>query len=196
MSRRAGIVASLSIFRMSITTGDYVRCFVRNHAAFLNEVSTVTLDAIVESLLITERATGDMVSLTEVAAVANRGLEGDRYFHNRGSFSHWPGRGRDVTLIEAEVLASLPANCAISAAQARRNIVTRGVRLNHLVGQYFELGEVVLYGVRLCDPCSHLDKLTRPGVMAALAGRGGLRADIVEAGVIRVGDKILEVSSR
>jgi len=137
-----------------------------------------------------------MVSLTEVAAVANRGLEGDRYFHNRGSFSHWPGRGRDVTLIEAEVLASLPANCAISAAQARRNIVTRGVRLNHLVGQYFELGEVVLYGVRLCDPCSHLDKLTRPGVMAALAGRGGLRADIVEAGVIRVGDKILEVSSR
>lgn len=156
----------------------------------------MTLDAIVESLLITERATGDMVSLTEVAAVANRGLEGDRYFHNRGSFSHWPGRGRDVTLIEAEVLASLPANCAISAAQARRNIVTRGVRLNHLVGQYFELGEVVLYGVRLCDPCSHLDKLTRPGVMAALAGRGGLRADIVEAGVIRVGDKILEVSSR
>ena len=156
----------------------------------------MTLDAIVEGLLITEWATGDMVSLKEVAAVADRGLEGDRYFHRRGSFSHWPGRGRDVTLIEAEVLASLPANCAISAAQARRNIVTSGVRLNNLVGQYFQLGEVVLYGVRLCDPCSHLEKLTRPGVMAELAGRGGLRADVIEAGVIRVGDKILEALPR
>ena len=163
---------------------------------FLNEVSTVTLDAIVEGLLITEWATGEMVSLTEVAAVADRGLEGDRYFHRKGSFSHWPGRGRNVTLIEAEVLASLPANCAISAAQARRNIVTSGVRLNNLVAQYFQLGEVVLYGVRLCDPCSHLERLTRPGVMSALAGRGGLRADVVEGGVIRRGDKVLEVSSR
>ena len=154
----------------------------------------MTLDAIVEGLLITEWATGDMVSLKEVAAVADRGLEGDRYFHRRGSFSHWPGRGRNVTLIEAEVLASLPTNCAISAAQARRNIVTSGVRLNNLVGQYFQLGEVVLYGVRLCDPCSHLEKLTRPGVMAGLAGRGGLRADVIEGGVIRVGDVLAAIS--
>jgi len=156
----------------------------------------VTIESIVEGLLITEWATGDMVSLAEVVAVANRGLAGDRYFHNKGSFSHWPGRGRDVTLIEAEVLASLPATCAISAAQARRNIVTSGVRLNHLVGRYFQMGEVVLYGVRLCDPCSHLDQLTRPGVMAALVGRGGLRADIIEGGVIRIGDEILLVSSQ
>ena len=189
-------MASLSIFRMSIATADYVRCFARNHATFLNEVSTVTIEAIVEDLLITERATGGMLSLTEVAAVAGRGLEGDRYFHNRGSFSHWPGRGRHVTLIEAEVLASLPTDCAINAAQARRNIVTSGVRLNNLVGQYFQLGVVVLYGVRLCDPCAHLDKLTRPGVMAALVGRGGLRADVIEGGVIRVGDKVLEVLPR
>ena len=149
----------------------------------------------VEGLFIAERATRKMVSQAEVVAVADRGLEGDRYFHNRGSFSHWPGRGRNATLIEAEVLASLPANCAISAAQARRNIVTSGVRLNNLVGQYFQVGEVVLYGVRLCDPCSHLEKLTRPGVMSALAGRGGLRADIIESGVIRVGDVIAGISS-
>ena len=149
----------------------------------------------VEGLFIAERATRKMVSQAEVVAVADRGLEGDRYFHNRGSFSHWPGRGRNATLIEAEVLASLPANCAISAAQARRNIVTSGVRLNNLVGQYFQVGEVVLYGVRLCDPCFHLEKLTRPGVMAALAGRGGLRADIIEGGVIRVGDVIVGISS-
>ena len=163
---------------------------------FLNEVSTVMLEGSVEDLFIAERATGDMVSLAEVVAVADRGLEGDRYFHRRGSFSRWPGRGRDVTLIEAEVLSSLPASCAISGAQARRNILTRGLRLNALVGQFFQLGEVVLYGVRLCDPCSHLDKLTRPGVMAALVGRGGLRADIIEGGVIRIGDEILLVSSQ
>ena len=154
----------------------------------------MTLEAMVEDLFITEWASADMVSQAEVVAVADRGLEGDRYFYRRGSYSHWPGRGRDVTLIEAEVLASLSASCAISGAQARRNIVTRGIRLNDMVGHYFQLGAVVLYGVRLCEPCPHLDKLTHPGVMAALVGRGGLRADIVEGGVIRVGNVIAGIS--
>ncbi len=144
----------------------------------------------VEGLFIAERATGDMVSLKDVAAVADRGLEGDRYFYRRGSYSHWPGRGRDVTLIEAEVLASLPENCAISAAQARRNIVTSGVRLNNLVGQYFQLGEVVLYGVRLCEPCAHLEQLTHPGIMTALNNRGGLRADIIKGGTLYLGGSV------
>jgi len=156
----------------------------------------MALEGRVEGLFITGRASADMVSLAEVVAVADRGLEGDRYFYRRGSYSHWPGRGRDVTLIEAEVLESLSASCAISEAQARRNIVTRGLRLNDMVGQFFRLGEVVLYGVRLCEPCPHLDKLTQPGVMAALVGRGGLRADVIEGGVIRVGDKVLEVLPR
>ena len=148
----------------------------------------------VEGLFIAEWASTDMVSQAEVVAVADLGLKGDRYFYRRGSYSHWPGRGRDVTLIEAEVLASLSASCAISGAQARRNIVTRGLRLNALVGQVFRLGEVVLCGVRLCEPCPHLDKLTHPGVMAALVGKGGLRADIIEGGVIRVGDVIADIS--
>ena len=149
----------------------------------------------VDGLFIARHASGKMMSLPEVLAVADRGLKGDRYFYCRGHYSHWPGRGRDVTLIEAEVLASLPASCAISAAQARRNIVTRGLRLNNRVGQFFRLGEVVLCGVRLCEPCLYLDTLTRPGVMAALAGRGGLRADIITGGVIRVGDVIADISA-
>jgi hypothetical protein len=194
--RRAGIVASLSIFRMSIATGGYVRCFAGNYFTFLIEVSTVAFEGRVEGLFIAGQASADMVSLAEVVAVADRGLEGDRYFYRRGSYSHWPGRGRDVTLIEAEVLTSLPDSCAISGAQARRNIVTRGLRLNNLVGQFFQMGEVVLYGVRLCEPCPHLDKLTRPGVMATLVGRGGLRADIIESGVIRVGDVVSGISAQ
>jgi MOSC domain-containing protein YiiM len=161
---------------------------------FLNEVSTVVLEGRVEGLLIASCASGEMVSLSEVQAVADRGLKGDRYFYGRGHYSHWPGQGRDVTLIEAEVLASLPASCAISAAQARRNIVTRDFRLNDRVGQFFRLGEVILYGVRLCEPCLYLDTLTRSGVMAALAGRSGLRADIMTSGVIHVGDVIADVS--
>lgn len=154
----------------------------------------MTPEAIVEGLFITKRAGGQMVSQPEVVAVAGCGLEGDRYLHNRGTFSHWPGRGRNATLIEAEVLASLSASYAISAAQARRNILTSGIRLNNLVGQYFQLGEVVLYGARLCEPCRHLEKLTRPCVGAALVGRGGLRADIIEGGVIHIGAVIAGIS--
>ena len=145
----------------------------------------------VEGLFIAPRACAASVSVLNVLAVVGRGLEGDRYYYQRGSFSHWPGRGRDVTLIEAEVLDAMPASCAISGAESRRNIVTRGLRLNALVGKYFQLGEVVLYGVRLCDPCAHLDTLTSPGAMSALADRGGLRADIVEGGLMSSGDPIV-----
>ncbi len=186
----------MSVFRMSITTGDDVSCLLRNYFIFLNGVSIVIFEGCVEGLFLAGRANGEMESRAKVVAVADRGLEGDRYFYNRGSFSHWPGRGRHVTLIEVEVLASLPLSCAISAAQARRNILTKGIGLNNLVGEYFRVGAVVLYGVRLCDPCSHLDRLTRPGVMAALKRRGGLRADVVTCGVICVGDKVLAAASK
>jgi len=162
----------------------------------MSGVSSVAIEAKIEGLFITAHASETLMSRAEVVAVTGRGLEGDRYFYQWGSYSHWPGRGRDVTLIEAEVLASLPDSCAISGAQARRNIVTRGLCLNALVGQFFRLGEVLLYGVRLCEPCPHLESLTQPGLMDALIGRGGLRADIIEGGVIRVGDGLREVSSR
>ncbi len=166
-----------------------------NHGVFMSEVSSVAIEARVAGLFIAPHAREALVSMAEVVAVADRGLEGDRYFYQRGSYSRWPGRGRDVTLMESEVLASLPAPCAITGAQARRNIVTRGLRLNALVGQFFRLGEVLLYGVRLCEPCPHLDTLTQPGVMAALLGRGGLRADIIEGGVIRLGDGVSALAS-
>jgi len=166
-----------------------------NHGVFMSEVSSVAIEASVAGLFIAAHAREALVSMAEVVAVAERGLEGDRYFYQRGSYSHWPGRGRDVTLIESEVLASLPARSAITGAQARRNIVTRGLRLNALVGQFFRLGEVLLYGVRLCEPCPHLDTLSQPGVMAALLGRGGLRADVIEGGVIRLGDGVSALAS-
>jgi hypothetical protein len=124
--------------------------------------------------------------IERVRAVAGAGLIGDRYFAGVGTWSEYPVQtGRDLTLIEAEVLEAV----AITGAQARRNIVTCGVRLNQLVGQRFRLGAVECYGDRLCEPCSHLARLTGIKV-ETLVHRGGLRADILTDGEIRVGDLI------
>src|ERR671924_1086306 len=98
-----------------------------------------------------------MKSVKEVRAVSGKGLEGDRYFNRTGTFSNQPGTGRDVTLIELEALEALQRDYAIelNPSQSRRNIVTRGVPLNHLVGIEFTLGGLTLCGTRLCEPCSH-----------------------------------------
>ena len=133
-----------------------------------------------------------MKSSNEVRAVAGKGLEGDRYFSQTGTYSNQPGSGRDVTLIEIEAIEALKRDYGIelNPGESRRNIVTRGVPLNHLVGREFKIGEVTLRGTRLCEPCSHLQKLTQQGVMRGLVHRGGLRAEIVTSGMLQVGDAI------
>jgi MOSC domain-containing protein YiiM len=135
-----------------------------------------------------------MQPVTAVKVVAGSGLEGDRYFLRRGSFSNSPGGGREVTLIEVEAIEALHAKgIGLEAGAARRNLVTRDVPLNHLVGRTFQVGEVRLRGVRLCEPCAHLEALTQQGVLKELVHRGGLRADIVRGGTVRVGDPITGV---
>ena len=101
-------------------------------------------------------------------------------------------RGYDLTLIESEVLdrLMLPDGSQLAAAESRRNLVTRGIDLNALVGREFTIGSVRAFGQRLCEPCVHLQRLTRPGVVAGLVRRGGLRADILTDGEIRLGDTI------
>ncbi len=144
------------------------------------------------SIHIAQAGAGPMMSINEVRAVAGKGLEGDRYFKKVGTYSNNPGLGRDLTLIEMEAIEALKRDYGIdlSLGDSRRNIVTRGVPLNHLVGQDFKAGEVLLRGTRLCEPCSHLEKLTQKGVMRGLVHRGGLRAEILTQGIIRVGDAI------
>jgi MOSC domain-containing protein YiiM len=145
----------------------------------------------VESIHITPRKKGPAEAVERATAVAGRGLEGDRYFEGTGSFSHWPG-DRDLTLIEAEAIEELAAEGGIELepGEARRNVVTRGVDLNALVGRRFSVGAVECEGLELAPPCNHLQKLTRPGVLKGLAGRGGLRAAVVEGGEIAVGDAV------
>jgi MOSC domain-containing protein YiiM len=135
---------------------------------------------------------GPLASVAQALAAPGKGLEGDRYASGLGTYSDTPGLGREITLLEIEAIEALKRDYAveIDPGDSRRNIVTRGVALNHLVGREFTVGEARLRGVRLCEPCAHLERLTRRGVRAGLIHRGGLRAEILTRGAIRVGDPI------
>lgn len=125
-------------------------------------------------------------------AVAGRGLEGDRYFQDEQTPPEAQKPDQNVTLIESEALESLLSEhgVALDASEARRNLVTQNVALNHLVGRYFRVGELLFRGIRLCEPCSHLQKMTKPGVLEGLVHRGGLRAEILSDGALHVGDLV------
>jgi len=151
----------------------------------------------VVSVSIARNASQPMEALRQVRAVAGRGLEGDRYFNKEGTFSDNPNAtGRQVTLIEAEAIEALERDYRVTmdAKDARRNIVTSGVPLNHLVGKDFRVGEVRMRGVRLDEPCNHMASLVneelKDKIRLGLMHRGGLRADILSDGVIRVGDTV------
>ena len=133
-----------------------------------------------------------MMAVDSARAVLGAGFEGDRFWQGPGSTATKKGPDREVTLIEAETIEAVnrEGKVTIQPITSRRNIVTRGVALNHLVNHEFRVGSVVLRGLRLCEPCNHLEKLTEPGMLMALLHRGGLRAQVVEAGEIRVGDPI------
>lgn len=152
----------------------------------------MTYKGSVVSIHIAAQPGAPMSSQAQAHAVPGRGLEGDRYFEKIGTFSGHPGGGRQVTLIEVEAIESLRRDYQIvlDPGDGRRNIVTRGVPLNHLVGRDFRVGEVSLRGVRLCEPCSHLARLNNQTSLRGLVHRGGLRADILTEGTIHVGDPV------
>ena len=115
-----------------------------------------------------------------VTVVSGGGIEGDRY------------GDRDLTLFEAEAIEGLKADTGIELApnEIRRNVMTRGIALNDLLGRRIRIGEVEAIVTELCHPCAHLQQLTQPGVLRGLVDRGGLNADVVRGGAIRVGDSI------
>jgi hypothetical protein len=145
----------------------------------------------VEAIALAEQATGPMRAVTQVHALAGRGLDGDRYAAKAGTFTpdNDIARGYDLTLIEGEVLdhLTLPDGGKIDYAEARRNVITSGIDLNALVGRRFRVGDAECLGQRLCEPCSHLERLTAKGVLRELIHRGGLRADVLTDGQISNG---------
>jgi hypothetical protein len=155
----------------------------------------------VVSIHIAAEASAPMQSITEIRAFPGRGLQGDRYFARTGFYSKKSSRGgREVTLIEIEAVEAIFCGVRnaegarfgikLAAADTRRNIATSSVPLNHLVDREFWVGAVLMRGTRLCEPSKHLDDLTQRGVMSGLIHRGGLRAQILSEGVIRVGDNV------
>jgi hypothetical protein len=146
----------------------------------------VTGEGRVEQIVLSPAAEELPVAVQAARAIAGRGLEGDRYARGEGTFSSGGADGRALTLVEAEVLEQI----GLPGPDARRNVVTRGIALNPLVGRRFTIGEVECMGRRLCEPCAHLQRLTRPGVLAELVHRGGLRADILSDGEIAVGSVV------
>jgi MOSC domain-containing protein YiiM len=131
-------------------------------------------------------------AVDEVRAVPGLGLEGDRTYLAAERAGATTKPENEVTLIESEALEALARDYGVelTGATSRRNLLTRGVALNHFVGRDFRVGETTLHGLELCEPCGHLERLTKTGVVKGLLHRGGLRARIVTGGVIRRGDSI------
>lgn len=142
------------------------------------------------SIFVRPEPSKQVVEVSQTLAVPGKGLEGDYNFTRmtaKGSDA-----GREVTLIEQESLTAIERenNIALDPGDSRRNLITENVPLNHLVGREFRVGEVILKGMRLCEPCLHLADLTKKEVLPALVHRGGLRAKILKKGTIRIGDPV------
>ena len=147
----------------------------------------------VTGIFVAPSAEAPMVAVGDVRAVPGRGLEGDRYFDAAGTFSKGHQLDGELTLIEAEAIEAFGRECqsAFGPADARRNLVTRGIALNDLAGREFTVGGVRVLGHGLCEPCRHLRKLTgQTAILEGLEHRGGLRAQILTPGIVRVGDEI------
>ena len=145
-------------------------------------------------ILIADSPTSPMTSRPEVRAVPGKGIEGDRYFGSVGTFSPHPQKpDYEITLVEKEKIDAFACESGLpfTAFHARRNLVTEGVNLNVLVGREFLVGEVHLRGIRLCEPCNYLAKTTFPETLRGLVHKGGLRAQIVTGGSIRMGDAVI-----
>ena len=135
----------------------------------------------IEAIHIGPEKAGPLEPVDSVRAIAGKGLEGDRNFKANGAKP-----GQALTLVEAENVEDV----GLDPGGSRRQVTVRGVQLNDLVGKTFRVGDVECYGVALCEPCTHLESMTRPGIIKDLVHRAGINADILTDGVIRVGDQI------
>jgi MOSC domain-containing protein YiiM len=149
------------------------------------------------AIFIAARSGEPMQSVATAEAVAGKGIAGDRKFRSAGhKLKDVPER--EITLIESEAIDAVNRDYLLhlDPVETRRNLLTRGVALNHLVGREFYVGPVKLRGLMMCEPCKRLERMTRPGVMRALVHRGGIRAEILEGGIIAVGNMLNDNDQR
>jgi MOSC domain-containing protein YiiM len=138
----------------------------------------------VEAIHLGAERVPELWPVESVHAVAGKGLDGDRHYHDEGAPA-----GQALTLVEAEVVEDV----GLAPGGTRRQVTVRGVDLNALVGKRFRVGDVECVGVELCEPCAHLEAMTRPGIIKELVHRAGLNADIIAGGTIRLGDTVTEL---
>ena len=196
MTDRTGLTKELSkatgvLFRRSITDATYWS--TSRGARFDQGLGNVTRMGYVEGVYLAESDGLPLRSVESAVAVPGQGLLGDRYQTGTGEWPHDPKLYDDVTLIALEALTAARAEHGVrlEAGDSRRNLETRGVDLDALVGRRFRIGEVELRGERSCEPCHYLDRVTGQSAQAALRGRGGLRATVITGGRLRVGDLIV-----
>lgn len=145
-------------------------------------------------IFIAPEAQAPMQSVREVHLEPGRGIVGDRYYHAVGTFSEKLESSQDfeVTLIESEQIDYFNKETGLTLGYGllRRNVITSNIDLNTLVGKRFQVGAVLLEGIRLCEPCSHLAHLVTEQILPTLVNRAGLRAKIKSSGALRIGDVI------
>jgi MOSC domain-containing protein YiiM len=167
---------------------------MRRRASSAEVVEVVGVESssgVVEAIHIASAAGEPVRAVDAVRAIAGVGLEGDRYAVGLGHYKD-AHVSRDLTLVEAEAIEALARehDTELASGETRRNLTTRGIALNDLVGRRFWVGEILCEGTRLCEPCQYLTELTGKPLLRALVHRGGLRAGILHGGVIRHGDKV------
>jgi MOSC domain-containing protein YiiM len=136
---------------------------------------------VVEAIHVGDEGVPQLREVESVEVLAGKGVVGDRHFFDDGAKP-----GQALTLVEAEEVERV----GLAPGETRRQLTVRGVRLNDLVGKRFRVGAIECVGVELCEPCTHLESLTRPGIIKDLAHRAGLNADVLNDGTITVGDAI------
>lgn len=149
----------------------------------------------VELIYIRPQPGNPLIELESVLAMPGKGLQGDYY--SAGTQRKKDDPANEVTLIEIEALSEVENehHVKLEPSETRRNIITRNVTLNQLIGKQFRVGEVTLRGIRLCEPCMHLAELTQKEVIPAFVHRGGLRAQVLTEGTIQIGDPVYPLDS-
>lgn len=150
-------------------------------------------DGTIEHLFITDAMSQPMNAQPALTAIAGKGIDGDRYLTGKGTYSKKPEPGRQITLVEGEVLDWLQREHGLTVRpeDCRRNVVTRGIALNPLVGRELMVGPVRVRVHRLCQPCRYIEKLLKqPDLYERWWDKGGLRCEILQGGTIRIGDTV------
>jgi MOSC domain-containing protein YiiM len=137
-----------------------------------------------------------MRRVPSVEAVAGRGLAGDRYALGGGTWAQYPDLEKQVTLIDRDDVAAVAAETSsdLAPGDTRRNVVTTGIDLTTLVGRWFTAGDALLFGMKRCPPCTHLERLTGVKLVKAMVHRGGINAAVFAGGTISAGSQVQPVS--